>query len=95
MLRIGDVYPGSQILAFIHPGARIPDQTAATKEEGEKISCPTFFVASASVLQFRSGIRDLVHFLPLDPGSGMGKKSRYGSGMNILDHIFENLETIF
>jgi hypothetical protein len=25
----------------------------------------------------------------------MGKKSRYGSGMNIPDHISENLEAIF
>ncbi len=29
----------------------------------------------------------------LTPGSGMGKNS--GSGMNIPDHIFESLETIF
>jgi hypothetical protein len=29
------------------------------------------------------------------PGSEMGKKSRIGSGMNILDHISESLETIF
>jgi hypothetical protein len=28
-------------------------------------------------------------------GSGMGKKSRYGSGMNNPDHISESLETIF
>ncbi len=34
-------------------------------------------------------------FLPLDPGSGMGKKSRSGSGTNIPDHISEILETIF
>ncbi len=32
---------------------------------------------------------------PLDPGSGMGKKSRSGSGMNIPGHIFEILEAIF
>jgi hypothetical protein len=31
----------------------------------------------------------------LTPGSGMGKKSRSGSGMNIPDHISESLETIF
>jgi hypothetical protein len=31
----------------------------------------------------------------LTPGSGMGKKSKSGSGMNILDHISESLETIF
>jgi hypothetical protein len=28
-------------------------------------------------------------------GSGMGKKSRSGSGMNNLDHISDSLETIF
>jgi hypothetical protein len=31
----------------------------------------------------------------LTPGSGIGKKSRSGSGMNIPDHISESLETIF
>jgi hypothetical protein len=31
-------------------------------------------------------------FLSLDLGSGMGKKSRSGSGMNIPDHISESLE---
>jgi hypothetical protein len=31
----------------------------------------------------------------LTPGSGMGKKSRSGSGMNIPDHITECLETVF
>jgi hypothetical protein len=29
------------------------------------------------------------------PGSGLGKKSRSGSGMNMPDHISESLETIF
>jgi hypothetical protein len=41
------------------------------------------------------GIRDPVPFLPLDPGSEMGKKSRSGSGINIPDHISESLETTF
>jgi hypothetical protein len=45
-----------------------------------------------SVLRIRSPvsyIRDPVHFLPLDPGSGKGIKSRSGTGggMNIPDHI--------
>ncbi len=31
----------------------------------------------------------------LTPGSGMGKKSKSGSGMNIPEHISESLETIF
>jgi hypothetical protein len=43
------------------------------------------------VLQIR--IRGL--FDPLDPGSGMGKKSGSGSGMNNPDLISESLETIF
>jgi hypothetical protein len=30
----------------------------------------------------------------LTPGSGMGKKSRSGSEINIPDHIFESLETM-
>jgi hypothetical protein len=40
-----------------------------------------------------SGIRCL--FDPLDPGSGMGKKPRSGSGLNIPGHISESLVTIF
>jgi hypothetical protein len=32
---------------------------------------------------------------PLYPGSGLGKKSRSGSVINIPDHIPESLETIF
>jgi hypothetical protein len=36
-LRIRDVYSGSQILIFIHPGSQIPDPTTAPKEEGEKL----------------------------------------------------------
>jgi len=31
----------------------------------------------------------------LTPGSGMGKKSRSGSRMNIPEHTAESLETIF
>ncbi len=36
MLRIRDVYPGSRILIFTHPGSRIPDPKTATNERGEK-----------------------------------------------------------
>ncbi len=44
-----------------------------------------------------SGIWDPVNFLPLHPGSGIGKNQDPGSGpgMNILDHIFASLETNF
>jgi hypothetical protein len=38
---------------------------------------------------------DPVLFWPLDPGSGMGRKSASGSGMNNPDHIFQSFETIF
>jgi hypothetical protein len=48
-LRIRDVYPGSRILIFTHPGSRssdpgsrIPDPKTATKERGEKFFCHTF-----------------------------------------------------
>jgi hypothetical protein len=40
VLRIRDVYPGSRILIFTHPGSRIPDPKTVTKEGGEK----NFFV---------------------------------------------------
>ncbi len=35
MLWIRDVYPGSRILIFNHPGSQIPDPKTATKERGE------------------------------------------------------------
>jgi hypothetical protein len=41
------------------------------------------------------GIRDPGSGTFLTPGSGMGKKSRSRSGMNIPDHISESLETSF
>jgi hypothetical protein len=36
VLRIRDVYPGSRILIFTHPGSRILVPKTATKERGEK-----------------------------------------------------------
>jgi hypothetical protein len=36
VLRIRDVYPGSRILIFTHPGSRIPDPKTAMKDRGEK-----------------------------------------------------------
>jgi hypothetical protein len=47
VLRIRDVYPGSRILIFTHPGSRIPDlgsriQKQQQKREVKKISCQTF-----------------------------------------------------
>ncbi len=50
-LRIQDVYPGSRILIFVHPGSRIPDLGSripdpkiATKERGEKKLLSSFFL---------------------------------------------------
>jgi hypothetical protein len=36
VLRNRDVYPGSRILIFSHPGSRILDPKTAIKERGEK-----------------------------------------------------------
>ncbi len=36
VLRIRNVYPGSRILIFTHPGSRTLDPKTATKERGEK-----------------------------------------------------------
>jgi hypothetical protein len=36
VLRIRDVYPGSRILIFTHPGSRISDPKTATDERSEK-----------------------------------------------------------
>jgi hypothetical protein len=45
--RIRDVYPGSRILIFTHPGSRIPDPKTATKERVEKkLVVITFYVAT-------------------------------------------------
>ncbi len=48
MLRIRDVYPGSRILIFTHPGSQIPDPgSRATKEGGEKkFVVITFYIAT-------------------------------------------------
>ncbi len=45
------------------------------------------------VLRIR--FRDQVLFCSLDPGSGMGKKSGSGSGINNPDHIFRELRNNF
>jgi hypothetical protein len=54
VLRIRDVYPGSRILIFTHPGSqipdpgsRIPDPKTGRKERGEKkLVVKHFFVAT-------------------------------------------------
>jgi hypothetical protein len=44
VLRIRNVYPGSRVLIFTHPGSRILDPKKATIERGEKIFCHTYFL---------------------------------------------------
>jgi hypothetical protein len=45
--QIQDVYPGSRILIFTHPGSQIPDPKTATKERGEKkLVVIPFYVAT-------------------------------------------------
>jgi hypothetical protein len=41
VLRIWDVFPGFQILIFVHPGSRIPDPKTATKEKSKTMCHPT------------------------------------------------------
>ncbi len=43
VLRIRDVYPGSRILIFIHPGSRISDPKTAKKRGRGGNCCHTFF----------------------------------------------------
>jgi hypothetical protein len=40
--RIPDVYSGSRILIFTHPGSRIPDPKTLTKKRMKKMFCHTF-----------------------------------------------------
>jgi hypothetical protein len=90
VLRIRDVYPGSRILIFTHPGSRIPDlgsripfPKTGRKERGEK----NFFVKH-SRQKFGPNFKELWNFLPKklslssqkygfgirDPRSGIRKK---------------------
>jgi hypothetical protein len=51
VLRIRDVYPGSRILIFAHPGSRIPDlgsriQKQQQKREVKKLNVEPFYVAT-------------------------------------------------
>jgi hypothetical protein len=55
-----------------------------------ELSCCTYRKRIKQCCGSGSGIRFL-----FDPGSGMGKKSRSASELNIPDHISESLETIF
>ena len=60
----------------------------------KKFFLPSFIkFYNFSVVQIQ--IQDLVPFWPLDPGSGIGKKSGSGSGKNNPDHISESIKTFF
>jgi len=63
VLRIRDVYPGSRILIFTHPGSRIPDlgsripdPKTATKVRGEKklVVIPFYVATNFTKLQIIS-----------------------------------------
>jgi hypothetical protein len=69
----------------MEPASRKPKITGSDKKKISHCQC------SGS----EYGIRCLFDPWIQDPGSGMGKKSRSGSGINIPNHISESLETIF
>jgi hypothetical protein len=48
VLRTQDVYPGSRILTFSHPGSRIPDPVKTPKKEWEKMCCILFVAVNFS-----------------------------------------------
>ncbi len=92
-LRIRDVYPGSRILIFVHPGSPIPK--TATKEKGKKICCPTFYcttnITKLNIILFLNRWRknfgpiykELQNFLPKnchEPLNNIG----WGSGIQNL-----------
>jgi hypothetical protein len=59
------------------------------------LNCGAFYVIKEHFLEILTGVADPGSGAFLTPGSGMGKKSRSESGMNIPDNISESLETIF
>ncbi len=79
MLRIRDVYPGSRILIFTHPGSRISDPGSKNmyKREGEKIffvkhffvatnftKCKIILFLNCSRKEFGPNFKELWNFLP-------------------------------
>jgi hypothetical protein len=61
----------------------------------QKVTHVFFSYKDAKGLLLKSSVADPDPVPFFTSGSGMGKKSRSGSEMNIPDHIFESLETIF
>ncbi len=66
VLRIRDVYPGSRILIFTHPGSRISDPGCRIQKQQWKSFGEKKFVVIPFFWSQRPGIRD--------PGSGIWKK---------------------
>jgi hypothetical protein len=66
VLRIRDVYPGSRILIFTHPGSRIPDPGSRIPDPGSKNSNKKNCQKALKNMVLGSGIRD--------PESGIRKK---------------------
>ncbi len=84
--------PSSNTLLVVYPEQLgILKESSHWKSMAKDLHCSHDIDMLSPVLR----IRDPVPFWPLDPGSGMGKKSGSGSGMNNPDHISESLETIF
>ena len=97
VLRIRDVYPGSRILMFTHPGPRISDQKEQQKRGVKKMCCHRYQIPffcshkfhkivnyfSFEVLKKKIWDPGLGAFWPLDPGSVSQT------------HIFESLLTTF
>jgi hypothetical protein len=72
VLRIQDVYPGSRILIFTHPGSRISDPGSknSIKERGEKklVVIPFFVTTYFTKVKFFFGKPSKIWVW--DPGSG-------------------------
>jgi hypothetical protein len=83
---------GIRIRCHFDPWIRDPHWVEKTAPwPGSPAPSPALHRSLYSVADPGSG----AFFLPLDPGSGIGKKTGSGSGMNNPDHISESLETNF
>jgi hypothetical protein len=58
--RIRDVYSGSRILIFTHPGSRIPDPKTAIKDIGEKNLLSYLFLGVINFTKFNYFIFEML-----------------------------------
>jgi hypothetical protein len=79
--------PGGGVRRWLQQAFQLLDSTSVGFWDPCSVHADTYIQCSGS----GSGTRCL--FYP--SGSGMGKKSRSGSGINILDHISKSFEAIF